>query len=414
MNRNTLTLYELNEFIRRIIALNFQEKIWVEAEIAGLKNSRGHLYLDLVQKDTSQDLVVAHSQAVVWETTFRKLAREGLAEVLQEALKVRLLVQPDFHERFGLKLIVENVDPSYTFGELAVQKRHTLERLKAEGLLELNKSLPLPPVLQRIAVLSSSQAAGYQDFIQQLQGNPFRFSFRHQLFEMAVQGKSLEDEGGGQLKKIKPFVDRFDCAVVIRGGGSRVDLSGFDTYSFCKELAHLGLPVFTGIGHDIDESVADKIAHTSLKTPTAVADFIIHHNVLFESAMGQLAQNIGRHCRRILQEEEMDFRRTSANIYNLTNRILFLEKEKTSNQNGLLQKALQLQLLWKKKDLHTLELLTHSLHPQEAFKRGFSITTKEGMIVKSVDEVLEGDFLATHWADGTVEYRVKTKNQIKK
>ena len=190
----TYSLFELNEFIRRIIALNLAEALWVQGEFAQVSESRGHYYINLIQKEDDNNEIIAQASAILWAKDFRRLKREKgktLNQLLQSGLQVLIKVRADFHERYGLKLIIEDIDPSYTLGQLELQRRAIIEKLHKEKLLHKNNQHPLPYVLQRIAVVSSSTAAGYQDFLKQLNNNPYGYTFNNKLFPAAVQGKML-------------------------------------------------------------------------------------------------------------------------------------------------------------------------------------------------------------------------------
>ncbi|MDW8231102.1 MAG: exodeoxyribonuclease VII large subunit, partial [Saprospiraceae bacterium] len=247
----TYSLLDLNAHIRYAVALNFPEAIWVTAEIAQVNEARGHIFMDLVQKGEGEEgAIVAQAAAILWQRQYRQLRLQrghALDEALCEGREVRLQVRVDFHERYGLKLIVLDADPAYTIGRMELQRRQTLKQLEEAGLLERNRSLPMPCVLQHIAVISSEGAAGLQDFQEHLRQNAFGFAFHLQLFSTAVQGENLEVEFLQALQQVALQAQAFDCAVVLRGGGARLDLSGFDALSVCRAAALLPIPLLTGI-----------------------------------------------------------------------------------------------------------------------------------------------------------------------
>ena len=402
------TLYELNEYIRQVLALNLSEPMWIRCELAQVKRSRGHCYLDLVQKGEQGDEVIAQSQAVIWtiqlQTLQKKLGLE-LDAILQEGMEVLLLAKVEFHERFGLKLLVLDIDPGYTLGQLALKRRETILKLKKEGLLEKNKNVDLPAVIQRIAILSSESAAGLKDFLNEMSHNEFGYIFQFNLFPVAMQGSKVTDEILASLKKIK--AEEFDALVIIRGGGSKLDLVAFDEYVLCKNLAHAPLPIICGIGHEVDETVLDRVVHTSLKTPTAVAGFIIHHNMHFESQVIQLGHEIKNNTQELIQEQ-----------YQFVNQLSSMANQHVFNHIQRQQMMLdyiknELPNLFKNKlklAAFKLELLNKSakfLDPILTLKRGFTITMKNGKPITNKSRLKAGDELET------VFYKKKIKSVLK-
>ncbi|MDX1408831.1 MAG: exodeoxyribonuclease VII large subunit, partial [Saprospiraceae bacterium] len=255
----TFSLYELNEHIRRVIALNFEDPVWVRCEIAQIKEARGHHYLELIEKDDEGDQIKAQSAAVIWSrqiSFIRRKCGDVVQQVLQAGVEIRIRVRVDYNERYGLKLMIEDLDPSYTLGNLELKRREVLQILHREGLIGKNATLPIPAVVQRIAVLSNRQAAGYQDFLHHLRSNAYAYRFELDLVPVAVQGQRVEAEVSRAIREISKAAGHYDCIVLIRGGGSRIDLSGFDNLEIGRAIGQCPLPVFTGIGHEIDQSVA--------------------------------------------------------------------------------------------------------------------------------------------------------------
>jgi len=300
------SLFELNEYIRRVFALNFQEAIWIRCEIAQINASRGHYYLNLIEKSEETESIIAQSSAVLWASTYRKLRREHkktLDGLLQNGVAVLLKAKVDFDERYGLKLLIEEIDPSYTMGQMELKRQAILEALLKQGLLEVNSQIPLPPVIQRIAIISSESAAGLQDYLNHIAINPYGYQLSNQLFPAAMQGENVEKEVLRQLKKITLLKENYDAVIIIRGGGSKLDLAAFDNLALGKAVAQFPLPIFVGIGHEIDETILDKVAHTSLKTPTAVADFLINRILHFESMILECKNFIRNAANYSIQEE---------------------------------------------------------------------------------------------------------------
>lgn len=326
---NKFSLLELNEYIRQVLILNFSEAIWVSCEISQVNQSRGHFWMDLVEKDLLTDAVSAKSSAVLWRRDYLRLQMElgtSLDSILQDGMQVLLKVKINYHEAYGMKFIVEEIDPGYTLGQLEIKRQETILKLRKKGLFELNTSLKLPKVIQRIAVLSSETAAGLQDYLVQVKNNQYGYQFENQLFATAMQGKGVEKEMRSRLKSIERRRDEFDAVVIIRGGGARLDLSAFDGYGLCEIIAKFPLPILTGIGHDVDETVVDLVAHTALKTPTAVADFILNHNATFEGEMQHLARYVQQQSVRELKQQEMQLQQTEQTLLLLKNNILETKK----------------------------------------------------------------------------------------
>ncbi len=404
------TLFEINEFLRRVIALNLPEALWIRAELADVKSSKGHHYLDLVQKAEGGGEIIAQGQAVIWYKNYRALQKKVgtvLESLLQPGMEVLLLAKPEFHERFGMKLMVEDIDPAHTLGKLEMQRRETIAKLQKLALLEKNGRLPLPVVLQRIAVLSSEKAAGFQDFLKHLGGNSFGYRFQVDFFQVAVQGALVEKEVIAQLDTIAKKRADYDAVVIIRGGGARLDLAAFDSLPLAIAVANMPLPVLTGIGHDVDETVLDLVAHTSLKTPTAVADFILHRNMSFES----LAVNLGLAVKTLtlqltkvqqakLQQvaQLIDFQ-LKTNFRRQTQMLDYIEKE--------LPSLTKRTLLIAKNELGNLEKIIKLLGPEAAMQRGFALVFQQGKQVTDAAMLQAGDEVQVQLKKGSFLSTVK-------
>lgn len=405
---HTHSLFELNEFVRRILALNFQQPVWIVAELAQVGESRGHRYLDLVQKGEGGE-IIAQAQAAIWAAEFRQINARfplGLLPLLREGLELRMQVRPEFHERYGFKLHVTDIDPAHTFGQLDLLRRQTIQTLREQGLFDLNRVHPLPPVLQRIAVISSENAAGKQDFQEHLEGNTFGYAFDCQYFTAAVQGKNAEAEVIAAFEKIAQKAQKFDCIVVVRGGGARLDLMAFDELALCQTAAQSPLPILVGIGHDVDETVLDLIAHTSLKTPTAVADFLVNHNLMFEGNILEMATDLEHFAQNILKIKHLELDRAET-----TGRFAAREQ---------LQDAVRTLGFWEEKlptvatqmlreqyrELERFESILQNLHPENVLRRGYSITTKNGKAITAATALKAGDKIDTRFKEGTVRSEV--------
>ena len=406
---SAISLYELNEFIRRIMALNFPEAVWVRGEIAQLNVSRGHRYIDLIEKETAGEGIIAKASAVIWENQYNRLRRKigkSLEDILQEGMEVLVHVKVDFHEQYGFKLIIEDIDPAFTLGKLELKRRETIDKLRKSGLLGKNQETQMPEVIQRIAVISSAKAAGFKDYLTHLTQNSYGYTFKNQLLNAAVQGQRASKEIMERLHQIALQADKFDCVVIIRGGGAKMDLLAFDDFELSALAANFPIPILTGIGHDVDETVLDLVVYSPLKTPTAVADFIIDHNMRFESRLEELKiflqQITGIH---LMQSDRI--------LDQFKQKIQFgieqnLEKAKsTMNQYADLLPILKnkhLDLEFSK--LEKLDEMVRLLDPETSLQRGFSLTTFNNKIIKSSKEVNPGEEIETKLFKGTIKSKV--------
>ncbi|MDD2303895.1 MAG: exodeoxyribonuclease VII large subunit [Prolixibacteraceae bacterium] len=292
MNDQQLSLYQLQQQVKGSLDDTFSMPVWVKAEISEMTvNRSGHCYLDLIETESGTDTVIARCRATIWSYTFRMLKpyfETTSGQVFTEGLKVLLQAKVEYHEVFGFSLNVRDIDPVYTLGDLARQRREIIRKLQEDGVFEMNKELELPLVTQRIAIISSPTAAGLQDFLDQLHNNPHQFVFYTKLFPAVMQGNEAPRSIMNALDLIFEYEDMFDAVVIIRGGGAQIDLACFDQYELSFNVAQFPLPVITGIGHDKDDTVIDLVAHTRMKTPTAVAEFLISGALQFSQQIAEL------------------------------------------------------------------------------------------------------------------------------
>ena len=261
------SLFEVNQYIKRVLALNFEEPIWVECEINQVSNSRGNLYLDLIEKSEDNDQIVAKSAATLWYRQFlfiKKKLDKLTDSILSEGVKVKLKVNIEFSERYGMSLNIIDIDPAFTFGQFELNRQKVIEQLRSKGLLDRNGQHKLPTVIKRVAVISSETAAGYQDFVNQILENAYDYHFDIDLFPAAMQGQKTEREVVDALRSAQE--GNYDIIAIIRGGGSKLDLAAFDNYNIAFEIANCDIPVFTGIGHDIDQTVCDIVSNQFERT----------------------------------------------------------------------------------------------------------------------------------------------------
>ena len=334
-----LKLSELNGLVKKTIGEAFTAPIWVIGEISELKiNRNGHCYLVLIEKDENGDSIVAQAKATIWSYTFRMLRpyfESTTGQQLIEGLKVLVSVSVEFHELYGFSLNIRDIDPTYTLGDMARRRREIISRLQSEGVAEMNKELTLPLVPQKIAVISSPTAAGYEDFMDQLTGNPFKYHFHLKLFPAIMQGNQAESSIIAALEQIYHYESFFDAVVIIRGGGSQADLSCFDNYNLAYFITQFPLPVITGIGHEKDDSIVDLVAHTRLKTPTAVAEFLISGITQFDMRLDDLKSRFAGNIEELLASAKI-------RVDQYTRKIIPIAQDKIGRVNNRLN-----QTIWK-------------------------------------------------------------------
>jgi exodeoxyribonuclease VII large subunit len=406
------TLFELNEYIRRILALNLAEAVWIKCEIAQLDMAKGHCFLDLVEKDEQGTDIIARANAVIWQRSYRSLQRKlgrQLDSLLQEGMEVMLFARVDFNERYGLKLIIQDIDPAFTLGQFELQKRQTLERLQKENLLNRNRQHILPLVWQNIAVLSSQNAAGLQDFIHQIENNPYQYKINLQLFDATLQGNAAAASMAHALQKIALKKNKFDLVIIIRGGGAKLDLAPFNEYRLCRQIAELPLPLLTGIGHETDETIADLTAHTALKTPTAVADFILHHNLAFEGRIVELEQQLRWIVQAQLSRHQLRLQEAEEQLFLLVQQQFVRQQERLRAMENQLPALIKSNVKTHRLVLEQLEKIAELLNVENTLKRGYSLTTQEGKLIRSVDQLKEASEVNVRLSDGSFSSTVKKK-----
>jgi exodeoxyribonuclease VII large subunit len=411
----TYFLHELNTHIRQVIDLNFGESVWIQAEISKANFSRGHCYLELVDKeeDSHSLNIRAKASAVIWKTTIAGWKkRHGLdPSFIADGTEIRIRVKVDFHELYGLKLMIDEIDPAFTLGKLAMQRQEVIRRLQEMQLLDRNSRLQLPPVIQRIAIISSKTAAGFKDFLSHLTDNAWGYTFRLSLFPAAMQGQNTGPEVSAQLMRIAEHASRFDAIVIIRGGGSPTDLMAFDQLELCEAVAQAPLPVLTGIGHDIDQPVIELVAHSPQKTPTAVADFVLMHNATFEGSISQIGEQLSRIGRKRLENEHLSIERTSRLLAAAGQARI----QKASHVLGEYARRLRQSLQWQtaslEQQLAALEKQQALLNPDTVLKRGFSITTWQHKPLGPDNMPPPGAIIHTSVHHGEVKSRVENTTQ---
>ena len=409
------SLLELNRLVRATIEDTLCEQYWLEAEIGQIGENNGHCYLEFIQKVEGHNTPVARAKAKCWRNVWgsvRPYFEHTTGQTLTLGMKVLVLVHPDFHEAFGFSWIVDDIDPRFTLGDMARRRQEIIRQLKAEGVFDLNRELPLPLFTQRIAVISSSTAAGYGDFCRQLEENKRGFRFSVTLYESLMQGEGVERSIISALDKINAHIDDYDCVVIIRGGGATSDMSGFDSLLLAENVANFPLPVITGIGHDRDECILDMVSHTRVKTPTAAAAFLIDRLEQVAHRIDDAADRITSYVQHRMEIEKMRLSRAAERIPILFSLVKSKQENKMEALNQRIASAVQRLIDRRRHTLDILEQRTKSLDPTLLLQRGYSITLVNGHALRSPSAVKPGDIIVTRLADGTVNSTVKETKKI--
>lgn len=410
---DVLSLYELNNLVSQLIEQALPDAVWVTGELAeGRSGSGGHFYGELIQKDGRGANIIARARVTIWARTYGMLALRFARETggqLRAGIKVQFLVRVTFHEQYGYSLNVLDVDSSYTLGDMVRRRQEIIRQLEEDGIIDDNRTLGLPTLLQRIAVISSDKAAGYGDFCDQLLCNEYHLRFSIQLFPAIMQGSRVEESVLSALMAIADEADKWDAVVIIRGGGAVTDLSDFDSYALAAAIAQFPLPVFTGIGHDRDETVLDRVAHTPLKTPTAVASFILDHQLEQLAWLQELQQKVVHSVQLRLEREHYRLERLASTLPLAFGRVRERQEYRLQSFFDRLAQTVRMLLEREKHRLDLLQQRTQSLDPSVLLKRGYSMTLVNGHILTDASQVREGDTLVTQLANGEVESKVMSK-----
>ncbi len=422
-----LTLYELNSLVAETIQLTMDRTYWVKAEISDLRIRNGHCYMDLIEKEAKRNTPIAHARACCWRNVWAMLSpyfQRSTGETLHSGLNVLLEVYPQFHPQYGFTWIVENINPEYSLGDMLRHRQAIVEQLKKEGVFTLNKELHLPLFCQRLAVISSQTAAGYEDFCKHLYANEKHYRFSVTLFQATMQGEYIETSIIDALNKIYDCISDFDAVVIIRGGGATSDLSGFDSLLLAENVANFPLPIITGIGHERDECVLDMVSHVRVKTPTAAAAFFIDrldqvwqtlqeaqerikqitttyiHNEC--NRIDHIAYRLAPLCTKRQLVEHMRLNNLSSKLSDLALHYVSMK----SMQICHIEEKLQLQCNESMREQqHHLDTLAHKidlLDPQNVLNRGYSFTVCSGKVIRDSKDVKVGSMLQTHVQHGVI------------
>ena len=400
----SLTLSELTDQIQQTIRLTFGTPVWIRAEISELReNSGGHCYLELIEKDSDSDALLAKTKATIWASTYRMLKpyfESSTGQSLRSGLNVLVAVSVEFHGVYGFSLNIRDIDPTFTIGEMAARRLRIIRQLEEDGIVEMNKQLALPELPQRIAIISSATAAGYDDFCNQLNNDSSYFAFYTKLFPAIMQGEQAEASIIMALEKIYENAELFDVVVIIRGGGATTDLACFDSYELALNCAQFPLPIIAGIGHQRDVSILDIVAHTSVKTPTAAAEFLISNLQIAENKVLNIVADIQYLIKNKIENEFRFVDQAQMRIKQTLRSWVIQKTHLLDRQKSRLRSNVRLQLLKQNNKLVLLEKNIETHSPSFLLKHGYTITSINGKRITSVKQVKTGDKIRTFVADG--------------
>ena len=408
------SLLELNSLVREAIENALPMEYWVEAELSECRESRGHCYMELIQKDELSATPIAKAQAKCWANkwlTIRPYFERTTGQQLHIGMKVLLKVYPQFHEAYGFSWIVTDIDPTYTLGDMARKRQEIIQKLKAEGVFDLQKELQLPVFCQHIAVISSQTAAGYGDFCNQLADNPYSFKFETQLFPAIMQGESIGQSIIAALERIYQMqtenlelrTSLFDCVVIIRGGGATSDMSGFDTLALAENVANFPIPIITGIGHDRDESVLDMVSHTRVKTPTAAATLLIDHLKAVQETIEGAQSMITHYVQQKLSIANSHLSIISESIPRLFSVVKTRQEAKIDALYTRMPMLIERRLTTESHRLQLIDEKLKALDPALLLARGYSITLHNGKSVRDPQQLQPGDEIETRVEKGIIK-----------
>ena len=409
MSDKRLTLFELNHLVRDVLECEMPDEYWVEAELSECRESKGHCYMELIQKDERNATPIAKADAKCWASKWmliRPYFERTTGERLRAGMKVLLKVYPQFHEAFGFSWIVTDIDPTYTLGDMARKRQEIIRQLKEEGVFDLQRELKLPLFCQHIAVISSESAAGYGDFCHQLSDNPYGFQFQTQLFPAIMQGEGVSQSIIAALENIYNG-QCFDCVVIIRGGGATSDMSGFDTLSLAENVANFPLPIITGIGHDRDESILDMVSHTRVKTPTAAAAFLVDHLKGVLDTIEGAQSLITHYARQKLSTLQSQLATIQEILPKLFLAVKIRQDARIENLEARFPLLAERRMTAERHRLQLIEEKLKALDPQLLLKRGYSITLHNGKAVHNPLALKAGDEIETRLEKGTIKSTIK-------
>ena len=421
MNTARLSLSQLNLMVRDAIETALPDEYWVEAELSECRENSGHCYMELIEKDERSNTPVARASAKCWRQTWMMVKpyfERTTGQPLHAGMKVLLKVYAQFHEAYGFSWIVSDIDPTYTLGDMARKRQEIIRQLKEEGVFDLQSELQLATFAKRIAVISAQHAAGYGDFLRQLEDNEYGFRFEVTLFPAIMQGEQVEQSVIAALNQIyelqsnhtsqpSSLTSHFDCVVILRGGGATADLSGFDTLALAENVAQFPIPIITGIGHDRDESILDMVSHTRVKTPTAAAAFLIDHLRRVWERITNAETSINQYVSEHLRYQQQRISQLATLIPTLALRRLSDSRHRIEMTESRLPVAIERRISDQKHRIERLSILLQGFDPQLLLKRGYSITLHNGKAVRDPSLLKAGDEIETRVEKGTIRSVIK-------
>jgi len=408
------TLSEIASTIKDTLNLAFAEAYWIKAEIAKLNYypHSGHCFPDLVEKE--EKTIKAQIRATIWARVYRMIQikfRDVTNENLKDGMQVMILAEINFHEVYGLSLNIIDIEPSFTLGELAKEKKETIKKLKEEGIFDKNKQVPMPVLPKRIAVISVETSKGYSDFVATLNANHRGYRFDWLLFPSVLEGERCITSMMEQLERIKKVSTHFDLVTIIRGGGGEVGLSCYDNWEFARNIALYPIPVLTGIGHSTNETVVEMVAHSNKITPTEVAYFLIQQFYEFDSRVGEMQETILLDVQNILKIENERIMDLSRVVHNNTMQLLAKEQNELRNLTRFLVSYSRQFLKNSHNEILNINDKIKILDPKQVLKRGYSITMKDGKPVTKADEAEVEDIIQTKLYSGSLTSKVQSKKK---
>lgn len=450
--RAAVSLSQLTQHIGNILRARPElAKVWVVAELSDVRTAGGHCYLELVEKNDA-GMILAKMRANIWSSTYQRLHAKFSAATgrpISSGIKAMVCGAVTHHNVHGLSFNITDIDPSYTLGDIERLRREILERLKREGVADYNRSLTLTPTPQKIAVISAAGAAGYGDFVNQLQANTPGYIFYPHLYPAVMQGERTAQSVIAALEEIAMAVDFWDCVIIIRGGGATTDLTGFDNLELARAVATFPLPVIVGIGHERDFTVLDYLANVRCKTPTAVAEFLVDTLRRADMRVANAVNNIIMYARDRLSGEQRRLQAAASLLPVVADAKISSQRSRLQSVGSTIPMLAEMQLQRRKAAIDArmavvastsgkrisaetaritavpltiariaeyqnrrqndrllrLGQLLDVLNPQATLRRGYSITRVNGKAVSSVAAVAPGDIISTTLADGTIDAR---------
>ena len=386
MEKEFIDLFEFQSRLKRGVESLFPNRLWIRAEVSAVRVRNGHCYLEMSQSDNNG--LIAKATAIIWSSKYRLLApyfESVTGSPLQEGMVILAEVQPTYSQLYGFSLIINDIDPEYSLGLKELERQKTIERLQSEGLMDRQKALSLPSLPYDLAVISAADAAGYRDFMRHLDGNPYGFKVNPVLYPALMQGADCPASVVAALEAVMQSGRHYDAVLIMRGGGSKLDLACFDDYDMASAIARCPIPVLTGVGHDHDFHVCDMVAYEYVKTPTALADYILD---IYENEDARLSSY---HTRMRLA---------------LSSRLSSMEN-KATRLSDRIRNASAMKLSLAEAALNVMQARIAAADPRRIMERGFALAVDgNGVVLKGAAGVSAGDKVSVMFADGTIEAKV--------